>query len=288
MINLLQIFSFLIVIKTVRSALLRVNSTVDVGFVGEAFKKLILSEDDADLDLSSGSPIFDNIFSSAQVEGVDARKIEELIGATNKLSLLDGYGCWCKFTNYEKGRGQPKDFLDQQCKELYDRYTCAQLDLAVSEPDCVPHEITYNGPYLQQLLVSAISWKVRGNIGKALGRYKKMLSICTNENTSECAKKACQIEITFLYEIAPQIFMTIADDQQGYDAALDRSVFDFETECKTLLPNVQTQLSCCGQAPFQFQYNTLNTDVDCCNAASKLFNPVTHCCRGGRVLPCVV
>lgn len=262
------------------------------------------------------------------------------------LYSIQSYGCWCHFPAFEIGvtvGGQPQDHLDQKCKELYHSYWCAgdQLNSEEIPNKCHVELVEYNSgmtyTYTIGGIVNKILYKSTGNEkynSKYKKAFKKTMKSCQKYGRTECEKRACQIEMKFLFDIVPEVYMSASlSEPNGVDESLDRRTgFAAGSTCKIdwdddnsennrdndRLPIdgqdpstggnggntnhedddkdivdplefnvdkpiahqilVPVHLTCCGEVPYQFMYNGMDANVECCNKANALFNPVIECC----------
>jgi len=258
------------------------------------------------------------------------------------LHQIESYGCWCHFPAMEVGvtvGGPPQDHLDGQCKKLYHSYWCAgnELNSEANPNKCHVELVNYNSGMTYTYLVSAIVYKVlntQRSMAKLDKVFKKILKSCKKYGATECERRACMIEMKFLIDVTPNLYMTVDDDSTGVNPMLDRRIagnFDARTVCgidfnpdedrtdnrlpidqqnpttggggqhsdedkDTVDPlefNVEKpiahqiliplHLECCGEVPYQFVYNGLDADIECCKAASVLYNPISQCCKNDLV-----
>ena len=101
-----------------------------------------------------------------------------------QLLDIDGYGCWCNFSNpgHKMGSGEPVDVFDQLCQTLHLGYECAMIDSSNDEDEatCIPWEVNY----------------------KFASTRNDLTEECTLRNEGDqCAVNACIIELTFVTNI---------------------------------------------------------------------------------------
>jgi len=71
------------------------------------------------------------------------RQFTGLIGSF--MVDISNYGCWCYLDGGYQGqaRGQPKDWIDSQCKRLVNGYKCAAMDAEDRGETCEAHTVDY-------------------------------------------------------------------------------------------------------------------------------------------------
>ena len=94
------------------------------------------------------------------------------------LTSLHNYACWCFFgENYGKGRGPPKNVIDQICQKLQFCRRCIAVDSSKEGTTCIPMERGYKSPGFRDLVV--------GNIRSA----------CGSVNDDPCQFRSCTCEL---------------------------------------------------------------------------------------------
>lgn len=281
-----MIFSsvLLLLVPTIYCKISANNSTIDLQHV-DSLVRMVL---DGSLPFDIDDDQIDVLLSEEQTSEANVdittlgRRLQDIVkDEGSKISLLSNYGCWCNFDAY-KGQGLPQDYLDNKCKSLFNSYYCGTEDLGCDVSDQV-----YEGAVsIAKTLGKAIVRKMQGNVASALNLYSRGLRTCKSDNKNDiCKASACQIEFTFLFETAPQIYLTIDEDPQGYNSDYVHGSFD-NTACRNANSAGTLVQSCCGKVPYQFVYNSENTNVECCMDASATYNPITQCCTNRGVVPC--
>lgn len=201
------------------------------------------------------------------------------------LSAVWNYGCWCSF-NEEllQGKGEPKNLVDQACKDLT---MCARCNV-IDHPDeeCNPVTTFYNAPLAKP--------------GEELNVSKH----CMRANRrSSCRRAVCSCETEF----AAAIIRIFFESSEVFDPAFKHSNnFDRELECKTQVKSLTSTTSnvvynaggtakspgristssdgetqCCGVYPKRKPF-VVTPARQCCGYDT--FNSATHdCCDGERI-----
>jgi len=184
--------------------------------------------------------------------------------AKKDLTMLKNYGCWCYFEE-ERGKGQPVDEYDRQCKILQDGYECIRMDAEEQNLECNVWESTYN---------SAIGTGALG--GVSMERLKEE---CDEANENDvCGSMICRVEGWFTQNIMLLFF------QQGIlpNTALykhDNGAFDPSTEC-VVQKGPASEKSCCGEYPERFPFKTQDGSRQCCGG--RTYNAqLLNCCEDG-------
>ena len=107
---------------------------------------------------------------------------------TAAIERLDGYGCWCYLReDYIRGKGKPRNEIDQLCKTMALGYDCAIIDGRASgkkkdlceEPWAVPYDAAVGGH-----------------------SFNNIFEACQHLNPSNtCQQMACAIEGHFVSEL---------------------------------------------------------------------------------------
>lgn len=181
------------------------------------------------------------------------------------MSMLNMYGCWCYFEDdHGKGRGQPIDELDAQCKILQDGYYCAIQDAADLGQSCTPWEVIYN---------SAIG------IGIGSISIPNVIAECDTANPSDgCGNAACKIEGYFVVGFLQKI-LTGSQINQDYRHL---NGFDKMAMCPISGNGLKSEKSCCGDHPKRFPFKNYGGNRECCQGHTFNTNLYT-CCADGTV-----
>lgn len=180
------------------------------------------------------------------------------------MDLLNEYGCWCYFeSDHGKGKGQPVNRVDAQCKILHDGYECAIIDaMEAGDDECVPWEVRYN---------SATGY------GFGNAEVNLLIEECNSRNAKDsCEARACIVEGYFVVEML-DLFVSgqRVDPDMSHGAG-----FDTSAECPTVSA-AYSEKSCCGLYPLRFPYKTYGGEKDCC--VNKTFlTAALECCPDGK------
>lgn len=91
--------------------------------------------------------------------------------------------------------------------------------------------------------------------------------------------------------INQEIINTLLENDY-FDVDKDPNFIDSFTETGNKGLGIKNQIfqsgnfKCCGSLPNYMLYNSDRNDVECCNNANSLYNPVTQCCRGNQISSC--
>lgn len=188
------------------------------------------------------------------------RQFSGLIGSF--MVDISNYGCWCYLDGgyHGQARGQPKDWIDSQCKRLVNGYKCAGMDAQARGETCEAHTVDYN----------------------AYDYFSAMQPIdveCAQLNSDLCQEAACIVEAVFVMDFFPQFFGGIQYDPQFQHPVVGGS-FDTSVECpygNGAGKQADTDRECCGEyltgrAPFKTR------NRQCCGV--ELINPLnSQCCN---------
>ena len=211
------------------------------------------------------------------------------------MGIINQYGCWCYFEQETfLGKGQPKDKIDQLCKDLHFGYECIMLD-SLDEDS----EHTHNDPISDQGKAPCIPWKITYNSAfnggyNPLGlKQENLIRECERVNpVDSCQAKVCKVEGWFLNNyVVEAIFKSGINKEFSH-----KNGFDSDLECSTgtgeytqqnersnqPMTSEKVEKSCCGFYPKRFSYR-LNGVKECCQR--KLYNPTVHeCCSDGSAM----
>lgn len=183
------------------------------------------------------------------------------------LAVLQGYGCWCYFEE-ERGKGQPVDDYDSQCKVLQDGYECLRLDAEKENKPCDIWTTDY---------ISAVGF---GGISSM--NLETLSAECDSSNgVDTCQSRLCRVEGWFVQNIILLMFQkfTIPNPSLQHQNML----FDVSTECQ-IKPGVQSEKECCGQYPIRWPFKTQGGDRKCCQG--RTYNAaLNQCCADGSTKP---
>ena len=199
-------------------------------------------------------------------EGLGARAFSGSIGTY--INSIHEYGCWCYFYEYGRGKGEPVDGIDEQCRVLQYGYECAIRDGEDEGSFCTPWEVAYN---------SAVG-----------GTGMTILEECTQNNPADtCAIRACTVEGSFIANLL-DVFVAGAETDLAYK---HENGFDPDVSCGVGNNRVDafgqgdidpSDISCCGYYPDRKPFNTQHGDRACC--FERTYSTLTlNCCPDGRV-----
>lgn len=184
------------------------------------------------------------------------------------LAVLQGYGCWCYFEE-ERGKGQPVDDYDSQCKVLQDGYECLRLDAEKEQLDCDIWTVEYN---------SAVGF---GGISSMNIEALKLECDNSNGGPNTCESRLCRVEGWFVQNIILLMFQKFQVPNPTFQH--QSMNFDPSIECQ-VKPGVQSEKECCGQYPIRWPFKTQGGDRDCCQG--RTFNAaLNQCCADGSTRP---
>jgi len=183
--------------------------------------------------------------------------------AKQDMALLQGYGCWCFFEE-ERGRGQPVDEWDRQCKVLQDGYECIRLDAEEQNLECDVWQTTYN---------SAV-----GSGGLSTMSMEQLRSECDASNIGDtCGSWICRVEGWFLQNILQMYFAQ--GSQPDVASFSHKNGFEPATGC-VVTKGPASEKSCCGDYPERFPFKTQGGNRQCCNG--RTYNSqMLSCCEDG-------
>ena len=138
-----------------------------------------------------------------QMGGNNRNLMDETVSSLNK------YGCWCYFDAdmIGNGRGLPKDFIDEECRDLHRAYTCAMAEIE----GCEPYTVEYS-PGNQAINRPGVD----GDILKACeytNRFFPMVDTINGVQVAHqaCAIAACSSELKFLTNVNAYLLTEDAD-----------------------------------------------------------------------------
>ena len=181
------------------------------------------------------------------------------------MDLINEYGCWCYFQNdHGHGRGAPVDEIDMLCKKLHDGYTCAIMDSAAQNDECVPWEIEYESALGSGMVLGMSLETIRAE--------------CDVQNpVNNCANWVCKIEGYFVTQLV--LYFTHGGlINHSYRHA---NGFDPKNDCP-ISSGVDSEKACCDDYPLRFPFKTYNGDRQCCIAQTFDAN-LYSCCNDGAV-----
>jgi len=196
--------------------------------------------------------------------------------AASMIDSIDGYGCWCYFeSEHGKGKGQPQNEVDAQCKILHDGYTCVMMDALEDGEECeAPWEMDYHEP------TGLGYWSQTGSDDSMKEALRKD---CARKNrkgeNAYCMQKACMVEGYF----AINLFGLMTNGVK-YDKNLlhSKGRFDPKLECPVKSGPNDMEKRCCGQYPVRFPYRHADNRRECCG--QHTYNAeFLQCCAGDEV-----
>lgn len=124
-----------------------------------------------------------DVFKSAKGDGKDKEFAEPMATSIEKLN---GYGCWCYLREeYVRGRGKPKNEVDQLCKTMALGYDCAIIDGEQEGEDPCPEP-----------------WKIKYDAVIGGHHMSDIYGACGVLNPrNKCRQMACAIEGHFVSEL---------------------------------------------------------------------------------------
>jgi len=172
------------------------------------------------------------------------------------LAGIDGYGCWCNLgSDLMKGSGPVQNVFDGICKKFNLCLRCARWDGVDQGYGCNPLTDNYN----------------------ALGNPAFGTDCSAANQGDDCGVSLCSCNVNFFQRLLELLWSnTYYDDSYLHENGFDTSVC-FSSDYQ----DNDVELSCCGKYPDRFPYNKLSDDKECC-ANTRLYNPMTHECCGGK------
>lgn len=215
------------------------------------------------------SELVENLKTNSKSNLIMPRSLKRL-----DLKLIENYGCWCYFEESDyRGRGQPVDEFDLQCKILQQGYECLQIDYdslpELAGQTCDPETTEY---------VSSIG---NGQFNHmSLESLKTECDLVNSENT--CQAKLCKIEGYFLMRMLQLVLAEFKNpDLQKYDRVQSYS-FDPEFMCEVQHSDTFSERACCGDEPLRKAFKTFNGMRGCCSG--RTFMTDFHvCCEDGSL-----
>lgn len=185
------------------------------------------------------------------------------LGTTVIGTMLDNYGCWCKFEvgqqNYAKG--MPQDDFDKLCQAYHAGAQCAILD----DPTCEPFSQDYNDVFNQNNLFSDVELRVQCAIANP---------------TSSCAVRTCEIETKFIQESFELLQIGVIPDVAQFGIA---NGFDSAAKCPGWV-GTQQDKQCCGTSPNRYPYDAAIKEC-CAYSGLAYFAGIEDCCADGSIAP---
>lgn len=183
------------------------------------------------------------------------------------LAVLQGYGCWCYFEE-ERGKGQPVDNYDSQCKVLQDGYECLRLDAEKEQIACDIWTTDY---------IAAVGFG--GLSSMSLERLKEECD--TSNGIDTCQSRLCRVEGWFVQNILLLMFQKFEIPNPSFQHQSGQ--FDPTSEC-VVRPGIQSEKECCGEYPIRWPFKTQGGDRKCCQG--RTFNAaINQCCLDGSTRP---
>jgi len=182
------------------------------------------------------------------------------------LTSVQNYACWCFFgENYGKGRGPPKNVIDQICQKLQFCRRCIAVDSATDDESCNVAERGYKSPGFRDLIV--------GNIKSA----------CDSVNKETCQYRSCTCELQFSQAIVQLFFSGYVYDpffkhEKGYSWNENCPPYCTGGNCG----GSRTELDCCGEYPERVPFNVKNRA--CCSKRKTYVMSKEVCCEDGSVV----
>jgi len=211
----------------------------------------------------------------------------QAMGGNNRNLMLDSvktlnqYGCWCFFDDeiVGNGKGTPRDFIDEECRDLHKAYTCAAAEIQGCEPWTVEMSHgtqSFNSP------------GVNGDIKRACEYANRFLPMLDNGVAlSACAIAACTAETKFLQNVNTFLLSGDADyDAYTHSGANKKDggigTFNYEKECVAECLQQGNCIQdkdprqCCGEYPDRFPFKVHAGDAvnekACCGPNWVNFN----------------
>lgn len=204
---------------------------------------------------------------------------EEEAGEPNPLDIVKAYGCFCSFgSNLGWGKGQPKNAMDELCRNSFWSYQC----MRDTNPACVTGIVdTY---YVATVRNS--EWEIEHECDI----YNRSLQEIHGWTAAqlECAKERCKIDSSFFLDIMDISMETgySFDDQYVWQSA--GGSFDKETGCINdgNHQREQAEYECCGDYPYRAPLNVRTWS--CCktndNPKGNPYRPTFKtCCSDGTI-----
>jgi len=179
------------------------------------------------------------------------------------MGLMSEYGCWCYFQeDVGKGKSQPVNAVDLQCKILHQGYECAIIDGEEEGNLCSPWEVEYNSATGQGLLSNIAVENIREECRSR------------NPGADKCAQRACEVEGYFVMEIF-KIFASGQALEPEYQHDVDWQ--PDQINCPTA-EGPYSDKKCCGQYPIRSPFKTMSFDQerDCC--ADQVYTKLYKVC----------
>merc|ERR1712184_186969 len=185
------------------------------------------------------------------------------------INKVGNYGCFC-FNEGEfspKGRGIPKDGIDQACKQLHQCQTCINMDFSQNTGSAL--DASCNDQYNFNLT----------NTDRGVGVE------CLNPKDT-CQRARCECDKRFAIDLAA------AYDLWDESLQWANSLQGRERECRaekrigphvprpkpTPNPNPNLGMQCCGTYPHRFPYNTMGGRRQCCGQSIIFRGGSKQCC----------
>lgn len=204
-------------------------------------------------------PIISASWSSIKSQLTNLTRLNRALPPTD-MKMLDQYGCWCYFTtDHGRGKGEPADKVDQQCKILHDGYECAIKDGDDLSQACVPWEVSYN---------SATGF------GMGANDIDNLRTECEDRNAVDsCEARACMVEGYFVVQVM-DLFVSghFADPLKQHSLG-----FDPMTECHQKGPGTSSEHKCCGIYPLRYPFKTYDGLKNCCGQVTYNVD-LMECC----------
>lgn len=181
------------------------------------------------------------------------------------IGSIENYGCWCNFEeNWRKGRAEPLDIFDAECRTLMKNYDCIYHDAFEEtgiDNTCIPYEIRYNEPL--QLSDATTDQEIK--------------NVCETENVgNDCKIRTCISESTFVRNLQ----RLNENHNQTPEYSHTHNSFDFDAQCPQPVFNLGEK-KCCGKYPQRFPYKDDSGDLECCG--NRTYNTLLHTCCSEQV-----
>lgn len=197
----------------------------------------------------------------------------------DEMGWMNNYGCWCYFEdNVGKGRGRPKDRVDEICQTLQRGYECIMLDQEQANDPCIPWEINYS------------SSSGLAGVHPLEDDLANLNHECNQFNPDGCARKACKVEGWFLilynrYTLDPNFNGILFDPNLRHSNGF---VSNEQTCPKVTAGLGAAEDRCCGDYPERIPYRHKDGARECCNNnnIATVYNAALFdCCSDGSVAP---
>jgi hypothetical protein len=244
--------------------------------------------------LASATLILDGINASlASMEKGFQELNQALAGENNRnllassLSDLANYGCWCYFDDkVGNGKGLPRDFIDEECRQLHRSYECAIAEIA----GCIPYTVRNAAA---NTLVAAFN----GDILQACTVLNNP-QVVGNAADVPCAIASCAAETKFISNVQnyllteDALFSSLTHLGMKYNNGNSDGIFNPERECVAECPrgncySDKGDRQCCGvmpdRAPFKVHAGDVVLEQACC-ADKEVYTLATHSCTAGEVV----